>query len=229
MAHQAYYLGPDGPEYMSCHRLLPTALTALLLGGCFPWVSVPSRVEVSGMRASVSPPPDSPSGSGTVGGFRFRGAVCPLGAVNSLHGREFDLGFGYLYDSYATFGQDSLEHHGFFAEGAYFLFRSDDDGPIWRLATIVSAEGLVSSFRGDARTGPGISAGLLWEYTNVASGFGIAGAGDIGAIGGAYGEWGWGLSLTGSYAHLDGRDYSAILFGLSLRLPFGAGVVILSH
>jgi hypothetical protein len=38
-----------------------------------------------------------------------------------------------------------------------------------------------------------------------------------------------GVSLTGNYAQLDGRDYLGALLGFYLRFPFGAGVVVLGH
>lgn len=211
---------------MNYHRFVFVSATVLLFTACIPWVSVPSRVELAALSGSVS---GSPSGDNAATGVRFRGAICPLGAANSLHDRDFDVGLGYLYEGYSTVGENRFGHHGFFSEASYYLFRSSDSGPMWRLAALGSADVLVTSFEDDARTGLGTTAGLLWEYSNVVGGYGISGSDGIGAVGGGYGEWGLGVSLTGSYAHLDGRAYAAVLLGMSLRLPFGAGAVIVSR
>ena len=85
------------------------------------------------MQALVTRDPDGPAGSDAARGMRFRAAICPLGGANQLHGRSFDVGLGYQYDSYHTFGLNSFGHHGFLLEGTYYVFRSNSEGPIWRL------------------------------------------------------------------------------------------------
>jgi hypothetical protein len=213
----------------SLRLVLLSVLAVAPAAGCIPWVSVPARVELAPMQALVTRAPDGPAGSDAPRGMRFRAAICPLGGANQLHGRSFDVGLGYQYDSYHTFSRNSFGHHGLLLEGTYYVFRSSSEGPIWRLGILGSAEGVLTSFRDDAKAGPGITTGLLWEYSNVASGFGAERNGDVRVVGAGYGEWGWGISLTGNYAQLDGRDYLAALLGLYLRFPFGAGVVVLGH
>lgn len=213
----------------SLRLVLLSVLAVAPAAGCIPWVSVPARVELAPMQALVTRDPDGPAGSDAARGMRFRAAICPLGGANQLHGRSFDVGLGYLYDSYHTFGRNSFGHHGFLLEGTYYVFRSSSEGPIWRLGVLGSAEGVLASFRDDAKAGPGITTGLLWEYSNVVSGFSAERNGDVRVVGAGYGEWGLGISLTGNYAQLDGRDYLAALLGFYLRFPFGAGVVVLGH
>ena len=76
---------------------------ALLLLSCCAFVSVPSRFEMGGVYANGEVAHKRPSGvreHEEARMFHFRGGLHPLQAFNRLQKRSFDIGAGYLYESF---------------------------------------------------------------------------------------------------------------------------------
>jgi hypothetical protein len=205
-------------------------------GGCLiPYASIPARVEIGGISAHGSIPTGSQgedeSDSAYI--FHLRAGINPLQGFNGWHDRSWDVGAGYLAQFYWPEDADSLVFHGFHLEGAYFPLNAEAGQTSMRLGLIGNAEVILSDFTSNAEIGPGLSVGALIELSGTAEEAQVKSTGgglgsSAGSIGAWYGEWGVGLGVSAGYRRLYDRDFLTVFVGLSIRLPFGAGLVGLS-
>ncbi len=212
---------------------------ACLLPGCFiPYASVPARMEIGGVGARGAIPTPAEGGgvaeSDQADMLHLRVGLNPAQGYNGWHDRRFDLGGGYLAEWLWPEGQNRRVIQGFHLEGAYFLLPARAGVSSWRIAVLCNLEYLLTDFTERARTGPGLTAGLLLEWAGTtqktyaeSSGGGLGSS--AGAFGALYGEWGVGIAVTGSYRRLYDMDFFTLFAGLSFRLPFGAGAMGISN
>jgi hypothetical protein len=213
-----------------------------MVRGLFFWI-----VAGTGCMPFALPPARLSLGSGPVTGFvphagsemplevatSFRAGVQPLDLSEGGSERPFDLGAGYVLDLLSgpvARGSDvpALDEHAYvqgpYVQAAYSPWRWDI-GSAW--LRVGGRGDLDLLFVGDARdTGFGGSAVLELELSQDASGPLVSEDDDEpGFVAGVQqGRWAFAAFAGGTLRQFDATGYGGLTAGVSLRLPFVAGI-----
>jgi hypothetical protein len=197
-------------------------LFIMLMAGCVPvpFATPPATVAVHGGGAS-----GASNGGATLA---VRAGLSPLGAVEVLEDRAFDLSLGYLWEDAASRPGGA---HGGFLEVAGWPVHVGDSGR-FRFGPV--ARGVVHT------DGWGADVGVTLEYSkHVVDVFSSvddtdddtydgSDSDDGEIVGLAFGELGIGLGLTGGWRALhDGGRSWLVLAGVHIRLPPSLGLLLI--
>lgn len=203
---------------MGSWRWWLTGLT-LAFGGCVPFLVPPARVE-SGLGTRVHAPksPEGVEGSRATG--LVRAGVHPLQLIGPGAPLWADIAFGYRSEWLLDASEQPL--HGPYAElGLYPLRPRLSRTTRLRFGGYTSADAVLASVR---EPGLGATLGALVEVTGFSSGaFGHSDGEDtVGGV--SHGRWAVGLFASTSFRNVDQRFSQTLTTGLSLRIPFVAGI-----
>ena len=197
-------------------------MCAATLGGCMPFILPPGQASAGAATTGASPKPaprtpDDERGTGTL-----RAGMHPLGFLESERDRRLDFGAGYVLERVAR-DDGYTTAHGPYIELDAFPLRAHADIFTARFGVRTMVEALTLEEAGE--WGGGATVALAAELTGFASGpFGESGS--KGAIVGvAHGEAGLGAYAGVSHRRFSDDQYWLASAGLSLRVPFAAGVV----
>jgi hypothetical protein len=175
-------------------------------------------------RAEPIEPPEAEADAASV--MQFSAAVHPLQLSRETYSKPFDLGLGYVIES---FGPRDRQRgvHGAGLELGYYPWRFGQSDGAGRVGVFTTAEVLTLLDEPSAEPGYGTSAGLALELTGYAEPGSIDSHDDEKSVYGyAAGQWAIGVYGAGGMREVAGERYWTATFGVSGRLPFLAGVVI---
>jgi hypothetical protein len=190
-----------------------------LASACLPFAVPPARVE-SGLGARLhDPDPPSVPGASTQT-VALRAGFHPTQVMDAPVDRKWDVGLGYRGEWRLNDHAPPL--HGPYAElGFYPLRASVGRGTRLRWGSYASADAV---FAESGTPGPGATLGTVFEVTGSTSGTFSRADQDTAVAGAAFGQWAFGLFASTSLREVDDRFSQSVITGMSLRVPFAAGV-----
>ena len=192
-----------------------------LLSGCLPFIVPPARVSL-GAGERLGPVPGSPSHPPREF-VALRAGFHPLDVLDGSETRMFDVGVGYQGELPTTKSMPSV--YGPYLElGAYPEVAQISTSLTLKAGLYGTVDLLYRSAYPDA--GVGGTIGGLVELTARTDGV-FSNQSDDGSVvyGNSAGRWAVGLFSSGSVRSFSDGAYSDIVIGLSVRVPFAAGVV----
>jgi hypothetical protein len=209
-------------------RVAWLAALGLCAAGCLvaPFGTPPMTVSAApgialGRPLPTQAAPEQPKGRVLIDG---RAAIEPLGLVEGLQDRPFDVSVGYLVELFPPGELIRYTHHGAFLGFTQYPWMSvapEDSGGV-RLLVRVMPELLVTEDEG--RLGGGMTFNLGIETFGFVQTDFAGMSSDGGYAGVAAGEGGVGLELGAGVRGIDEMRYWSLHLGLTLRLPATGGV-----
>jgi hypothetical protein len=189
------------------------------ISGCLPFAVPPARVESGiGTRLFDREEPGGTSAATPTG--VLRAGFHPTQLFDSAENRRWDVGLGYRLEW--RLHEQTPPLQGPYAElGFYPLRLAVGRGTRFRWGSYTSADAVL---RDGAGFGPGATLGTLIELSGTTSGT-FSNADDQGGVAGAaFGQWAFGMFANTSLRAIDDRVSQSMTAGMSLRVPFAAGV-----
>jgi hypothetical protein len=194
---------------------------AWLASGCLPFIVPPARISVGAGAELGKVPGSSPQAAQSF--VALRGGIHPLDALSGSEKSVLDVALGYQGELPTE--QTTPRVYGPYLElGAYPLNTPLSTALTLKAGLFGSADLLYRS--GFAETGVGATVGGLVEVTGRADGP-FASTSDDGSVvaGSSAGRWSVGLFGSGSRRGFSDGAYNDVVIGLSVRVPFAAGIV----
>ncbi len=193
---------------------------ALALGGCMPFVVPPTRLSV-GAESRFAKERGGEQREFVESGAVLRAGVHPLDVVPDGAGKVLDVGVGFTTEAFPA--KDTPNAYGPYVEvGAYKTLVRWDTAQL-RSGGFVSLEALWLGSQPNA--GVGAMVGGLLEIGGQVTGPFADSDDDPGFVAGvAEGRWALGLFASASARQFETERQLAVAGGVSLRIPFAAGV-----
>lgn len=209
-------------------RLGPCLLLMLLSSGCLPYIVPPTQLS-AGVGPSTGYVGDrSVREPGSTVHYNLRAGLHPLSAIESLRSRRVDVGVGYSLERGNPGEAGSRLLHGPYLEVDAFALPAAESGASLRAGARLTGDLLFSRIDGEGRTGGAAMLAGLVEWVDYGLGEYESDDGDTSVIGVRAGELSIGGFLGVSRVVIADQSYLGGVVGLSVRIPFLAGIICCS-
>ncbi len=203
-------------------------LLALLLtggSGCFPYALPPSQLSF-GVGPTNGYVADRTVRDEKVqpAHYNLRGGVHPLGAVEGLADRYVDVGVGYQLERANPSDGDSRFVHGPYLELDGYAIPAKKTGSSVRVGARGTLDLLLANYEYERHVGAGGMLAALVEFVDYGQSEFESDDGETTTAGITAGELSIGGFLGASYRNLGAQSYWGAVIGVTVRLPFVAGV-----
>lgn len=209
---------------------LSASLVGLVPGsGCAPYVVPPSQLSVGvGPTNGYIANREVKDHTAQPAHYNLRGGIHPLGAVEGLADRYVDVGVGYQLERSHPSDGESRFVHGPYLELDGFAIPAKKTGSSVRVGARGTLDLLLANYDYDRHVGGGGMLAALVEFVDYGQSEYSDDNGDTTNAGVTAGELSIGGFVGASYRNLGAQSYWGAVIGLSVRLPFVAGVVCCS-
>lgn len=216
---------PRVRERCNTWRVSWLGLLLVPAAGCFPYALPPSQLSfatgpTNGYIAdsAVHEPDAHPSH------YNLRGGFHPLGAIEGMSDRSVDVGVGYQLERARPSDGDSRFVHGPYLELDGYAIPAKKTGASVRVGARGTFDLLLANYDYDRHVGAGGMLAALVEFVDYGQSEFTSDDGETSTAGITAGELSIGGFLGASYRNLGAQSYWGAVIGVTVRLPFVAGV-----